>query len=44
MKYAIIMGKIDMPREVGIGFLLFGLAELLLLPPFLLRKWRTPQQ
>lgn len=41
---AIVVGKIDIPRPAGIAFVLFGLAELFLLPPFLLRKWRTPPQ
>ncbi|WP_309623328.1 hypothetical protein [Novosphingobium sp.] len=39
---AIIVGKIDVPRPAGIAFVIFGLLELLLLPPFLIRKWKTP--
>jgi len=40
---AIIAGKIDIPQPAGIGFTIFGLLELLLLPPFLARKWKSPQ-
>ena len=39
---AIIVGKIDIPRPAGIAFVIFGLLELLLLPAFLIRKWKTP--
>lgn len=39
----ILIGKMDMPREVGAVFTIFGLLELLLLPRFLLRKWKTPE-
>lgn len=38
----IVSGKLAVPRPAGIAFLIFGLLELLLLPPFLVRKWRTP--
>lgn len=40
---AIIAGKLGLPREVGIAFAVFGLLELLLLPPFLARKWKSPR-
>lgn len=38
----IVSGKLAVPRPAGFAFLIFGLLELLLLPPFLARKWRTP--
>jgi hypothetical protein len=41
---AIIAGKIDIPKPAGIAFAIFGLLELLLLPPFLVRKWKSPQE
>lgn len=41
---AIIAGKIDIPKPAGIAFAVFGLLELLLLPPFLTRKWKSPQE
>lgn len=41
---AIIAGKIDVPKPAGIAFAIFGLLELLLLPPFLARKWKTPAE
>ncbi len=40
---AIIAGKIDIPKPAGIAFAVFGLLELLLLPPFLARKWKSPK-
>ncbi|MEQ1499703.1 MAG: hypothetical protein ABL914_13685 [Novosphingobium sp.] len=41
---AIVAGKIDIPRPAGIAFIVFGLLELLLLPPFLIRKWKSPER
>ena len=38
----IIAGKIDVPKPAGAAFAIFGLLELLLLPPFLARKWKSP--
>lgn len=38
----IVAGKLPIPRPAGYGFMLFGLLELLLLPPFLARKWKSP--
>lgn len=38
---AIVAGKLDVPRPAGIAFTIFGLLELLLLPPFLARKWKS---
>lgn len=38
----IIAGKLGMPKPAGYVFTGFGLLELLLLPPFLTRKWKTP--
>ena len=38
----IVAGKIDVPKPAGIAFAVFGLLELLLLPPFLARKWKSP--
>lgn len=41
---AIIAGKIDIPKPAGIAFAIFGLLELLILPRFLIRKWKTPTE
>ena len=38
----ILTGKIDVPKPAGAAFAIFGLLELLLLPPFLARKWKSP--
>ena len=38
----IVAGKIPIPRPAGYVFTGFGLLELLLLPPFLARKWKSP--
>lgn len=38
----IIAGKLNMPKPAGYVFTGFGLLELLLLPPFLARKWKSP--
>ena len=38
----IVAGKIDIPKPAGVAFAVFGLLELLLLPPFLARKWKSP--
>ncbi len=38
----IVAGKIDMPRPAGAAFAIFGLLELVLLPRFLARKWKSP--
>ena len=40
---AIVAGKIDAPRPAGVFLAVFGLLELLRLPLFLARKWRTPK-
>ena len=37
----IVAGKIAVPKPAGIAFAVFGLLELLLLPPFLARKWKS---
>ncbi|MFO1254511.1 MAG: hypothetical protein U1E37_02450 [Sphingomonadaceae bacterium] len=40
---AIVAGKLpSIPKPAGIIFTIFGLLELLLLPPFLARKWKSP--
>lgn len=41
---AIVAGKIDIPKPAGIAFAIFGLLELLILPRFLIRKWKTPAE
>ena len=38
----IVAGKIAIPKPAGVAFAIFGLLELLLLPPFLARKWKSP--
>ena len=40
----IVAGKLPIPKPAGYVFTGFGLLELLLLPPFLTRKWKTPSQ
>lgn len=40
----IVAGKIDMPKPAGIAFAVFGLLELVLLPAFLIRKWKSPRE
>ncbi|MCC6925009.1 hypothetical protein [Novosphingobium sp.] len=40
---AIVAGKLPIPKPAGVVFMVFGLLELLLLPPFLARKWKSPQ-
>lgn len=40
----IIAGKLGIPKPAGYVFAGFGLLELLILPPFLTRKWKTPDQ
>ena len=39
-----LTGKIAMPRAAGAAFAVFGLLEFLFLPPFLARKWKTPDK
>lgn len=41
---AIIAGKIDIPKPAGVAFAIFGLLELVFLPRFLIRKWKTPTE
>jgi hypothetical protein len=38
----IVGGKIDLPVLVGWAFMLLGLYDLLIMPRFLARRWRTP--
>ena len=38
----IVAGKLGIPKPAGYFFTAFGLLELLLLPPFLARKWKSP--
>lgn len=38
----IIAGKIDVPRPAGVVFTILGVLELVFLPPFLARKWKSP--
>lgn len=40
----IVAGKLDIPKPAGVAFMIFGLLELVLLPQFLARKWRTPKE
>ena len=40
----IVAGKINVPKPAGVAFAVFGLLELLLLPPFLARKWKSPDR
>ena len=42
VRLLIVAGKIDVPKPAGVAFAVFGLLELLLLPPFLARKWKSP--
>jgi hypothetical protein len=41
---AIIAGKLPIPKPAGIAFAIFGLLELVILPAFLIRKWKSPQE
>ncbi|MFN3515665.1 MAG: hypothetical protein ACK4YM_00710 [Novosphingobium sp.] len=38
-----LAGRTTLPPEAGIGFVLIGLADFLLVPRFLARKWKSPQ-
>lgn len=40
----ILTGKLALPKPAGIGFMIFGILEMVLLPPFLIRKWKTPER
>lgn len=39
---AILSGKVDLPREAGMVLLVIGAIDVLLIPPLLLRRWKTP--
>ncbi len=39
---AIIAGKLPLPQAAGYVLLLAGVADALIVPPVLARKWRTP--
>jgi hypothetical protein len=39
----IIGGKIDMPKELGLPFALIGLADFILVPWWLSKRWKSPQ-
>lgn len=40
---AVVMGKIAaVPHIAGYGLLLLGVAEMVLLPQFLVSKWKSP--
>lgn len=39
----ILGGKVDLPRELGLPFALIGLADFLLVPWWLGKKWKSPQ-
>jgi len=41
---AIVAEKLPIPKPAGVAFMIFGLLELVILPPFLARKWKSPQQ
>ena len=38
----IIAGKIDMQKELGIPFALIGLADFLIIPWWLAKRWKSP--
>lgn len=38
-----VAGRTTLPPEVGIVFVLIGVADFLLVPRFLARKWKSPQ-
>jgi len=38
---AILAGKIHLPAVIGAGLAIFGVAESLLLPALLARKWKS---
>lgn len=40
----IIAGKIDVPKLAGYVLFVIGLADTMLVPPLLARRWRTPRQ
>lgn len=38
-----VAGRTTLPPVVGILFVLFGVADFLLVPRWLARKWKSPQ-
>ena len=40
---AVIAGKLPLPAVAGYVLLLAGVADAMILPPVLARKWRTPR-
>ena len=41
---AILAGKIHLPPPIGLGLVVFGAIESLLLPPLLAAKWKSRQR
>jgi hypothetical protein len=39
----ILGGKMDLPQVAGWIFTVIGITDLLVVPPFLARKWKTPR-
>jgi hypothetical protein len=39
----ILGGKMDLPQVAGWIFTAIGITDLLVVPPFLARKWKTPR-
>lgn len=41
---AIMAGRIHLPPQIGLGLVVFGVIESLLLPTLLARKWKSRQR
>ncbi len=38
---AIMAGKVQLPPQIGLGLVVFGVIEALVLPTLLARKWKS---
>jgi hypothetical protein len=40
----VLAGKLDLPREIGWPFVVVGIAEFLIVPLWLARRWKSPRE
>jgi hypothetical protein len=40
----VLADKLDLPKEIGLPFVVVGVAEFLIVPLWLARRWKSPRE
>lgn len=40
----VLAGKLDLPKEIGLPFVVVGVAEFQIVPLWLARRWKSPRE